>query len=566
MSFRRFPFQVGDTSPFERFNTRSQEDRNMFYDTTPIRRSYWNDLDTTTSHFDEPSWRNPPPFRNSTSMPGSPQTRHRNTTGSSWPEGSIPIKVVHEKSSKNSSSDCSDGQASSQGSGPSVNSEQSREPRVHHIPIMVEPRGDSNSSHISNKGNEHSKTNQSNVGTENMQNSVGSKLSQGKFSTKTHLNSEESIKPTTDDTSEDASHQPRVCHIPIMVEPRVEQSSHSPDKTTTKKTSPFQSFPPRSNSSSQPFEGPSFSTRKTESAPHLSEHKTPKKPTAKQNVGPHVSKVPININEPPQMKVNQTNPAEFALNQIAKVKNEMVGLKKQVEEFTGCFQDKQYRYLDEMLTQCMLKLDNIDTGGLDEIRKARKVAINEVQTCISLLESKITRKNSKSEDPNQAITQEAMDVCKQSEEVSVKSSNNIPSEKMEPNESIDKITDNTLQNTQCSEMTEENVHSGKEKGDEISEESKVATEGKMELPGVNNKKIKVEDKTEVKGQLVKRTEAEKMEIDTTETNHTEQTMEVENANNKHSQNLLTKGPEVQTDQDSSSDISKSAETQKEFQQ
>jgi len=46
-----------------------------------------------------------------------------------------------------------------------------------------------------------------------------------------------------------------------------------------------------------------------------------------------------------------------------------------VEQFKGTRQDKEYVYLDEMLTRNLLKLDTIDTNGKDSIRLARKEAI-----------------------------------------------------------------------------------------------------------------------------------------------------------------------------------------------
>lgn len=547
MSFRRFPFQVGDTSPFERFNTRSQEDRNMFYDTSPIRRSYWNDLDTDTRHFEEPTLRNPPIFRNSDSAPGSPKTGQR--ASSSWSTGSIPIKVVHEKSKKDNS-ESSNGQNCSQGSSPSTGSEPPREPRIHHIPIMVEPRGDSNTSHVVGNGSdEQFKAAHPNTRKENMQNFKASKHHQGNFSTKTHLNNDENIK-TTGESSENG-HQPRVCHIPIMVEPRIEQTFHSPEKTTPKKTSPFQGFPPRSNSASQPFEGPAFSTRKTESAPHLSEQKTPKKSAAKPASGPHVSKVPVNVCEPTPVKTNQINSAEYALNQISKVKNEMVELKKQIEEFSGSFQDKQYRYLDEMLTQCMLKLDNIDTGGLDEIRKARKIAINEVQTYISLLESKITRDRVKVVESS--TQEETVNICKESKD-SDKSTNNIPSE-------VEMNTESTQQTVPCLEMAEEEKMECA--GITEKEQSELTTEDKIELSEVNTENPKSE-----LNKLNTETKTETMEIETIENPHTEvmeiveiphkeQVMEVENSNNSISNHCSeSKELMIQTDKESVSDKSK----------
>lgn len=54
----------------------------------------------------------------------------------------------------------------------------------------------------------------------------------------------------------------------------------------------------------------------------------------------------------------------------------------------GSRQDKKYIYLDEMLTRELLKLDDIETEGRENVRQARKNAIKTIQNTISLLETK----------------------------------------------------------------------------------------------------------------------------------------------------------------------------------
>lgn len=61
-----------------------------------------------------------------------------------------------------------------------------------------------------------------------------------------------------------------------------------------------------------------------------------------------------------------------------------------VEQYSGNNrQDKEYVYLDEMLTRNLLKLDDIETEGKDDVRTARKEAIRQIQRCISQLENKV---------------------------------------------------------------------------------------------------------------------------------------------------------------------------------
>lgn len=78
-------------------------------------------------------------------------------------------------------------------------------------------------------------------------------------------------------------------------------------------------------------------------------------------------------------------------NLLRKIEDVLIEFKKYeilVNAFSGTSEDKQYRYLDEMLTRCMLQLDNVDTMGNESVRLARKNAIKKVQASIDLLETK----------------------------------------------------------------------------------------------------------------------------------------------------------------------------------
>lgn len=85
-------------------------------------------------------------------------------------------------------------------------------------------------------------------------------------------------------------------------------------------------------------------------------------------------------------------PAAVALTSIEKIQSiqrEVLALMDQVEQFTGTSRkDKQYKYLDEMLTQNLLKLDTIDTEGKENIKQARREAIKCINICIAALEKK----------------------------------------------------------------------------------------------------------------------------------------------------------------------------------
>ncbi|XP_012152482.1 BAG domain-containing protein starvin isoform X2 [Megachile rotundata] len=92
--------------------------------------------------------------------------------------------------------------------------------------------------------------------------------------------------------------------------------------------------------------------------------------------------------EPPPPKPKPTVPKD-PLERVALIQKEIDSLAEQVKQYNGNSRtDKQYIYLDEMLTRQLIKLDDIETEGRDNVRQARKNAIKTIQETIGLLESK----------------------------------------------------------------------------------------------------------------------------------------------------------------------------------
>lgn len=88
-------------------------------------------------------------------------------------------------------------------------------------------------------------------------------------------------------------------------------------------------------------------------------------------------------NKPP---VNPNDP----LYRVECVQKEVDELKTRIENFKGTSRkDKEYIYLDELLTRNLIKLDNIETEGKEEVRAARKNTIKSIQKYISDLENKV---------------------------------------------------------------------------------------------------------------------------------------------------------------------------------
>lgn len=87
--------------------------------------------------------------------------------------------------------------------------------------------------------------------------------------------------------------------------------------------------------------------------------------------------------------VPQSKPqTEDSIAKIQKIQSSVLELMDSVEKFDGKSR-KEYLYLDEMLTQNLLKLDTIDAEGKENIKQARREAIKCVNGLISVLEAKL---------------------------------------------------------------------------------------------------------------------------------------------------------------------------------
>lgn len=92
--------------------------------------------------------------------------------------------------------------------------------------------------------------------------------------------------------------------------------------------------------------------------------------------------------ETPNVKnVKKSSPAE---EKLRKIESEVSELLERVEKFSGGRKDKEYLFLDDLLTQKMCILDGIDSEGRDDIRKMRKDSIKTINRCLSLLDKRAT--------------------------------------------------------------------------------------------------------------------------------------------------------------------------------
>ncbi|KOB74632.1 BAG domain-containing protein Samui [Operophtera brumata] len=166
-----------------------------------------------------------------------------------------------------------------------------------------------------------------------------------------------------------------------------------PQPFTQQKVYPQTAFtrgasPQRSQSPKQPAAPQQVPVHHEHAAPHT---EAPSKPQPKQTPPP----------QPPQPQREQTPPqappkpcANDPITQILSIQTDVLNLMTEVENFTGSKKDKRYMFLDEMLTRNLIKLDNIETEGKENIRLARKEAIRCIQKCIAVLEAKAEKGSS----------------------------------------------------------------------------------------------------------------------------------------------------------------------------
>ena len=102
------------------------------------------------------------------------------------------------------------------------------------------------------------------------------------------------------------------------------------------------------------------------------------------NPAPSAAQILIPIPEAIEIK-RQDHPS---FNNLNKIMENVLDIKKQIDVFQGENTSKDYKFLDEMLTRKLLALDDIVTGGRDDVRQQRKESIEIINHCVSILESK----------------------------------------------------------------------------------------------------------------------------------------------------------------------------------
>ena len=77
------------------------------------------------------------------------------------------------------------------------------------------------------------------------------------------------------------------------------------------------------------------------------------------------------------------------LDEIESVLAKAKELIPRVQAFKGSKQEKEYLYLEEHLTRCILSLDLVETDGQEQLKSARRAAVKEILSIVNDLEARV---------------------------------------------------------------------------------------------------------------------------------------------------------------------------------
>jgi len=188
--------------------------------------------------------------------------------------------------------------------------------------------------------------------------------------------------------------------IPIQ---RVSSTYHVPPSARQQQPSPR---PAGSPSPTPPSNVHNIPIRRETTAPQPSpspqprkEYSAPPQPATKESSPVKKEASPPSPASTPPPPQKPLTAEERAFKIIDGVMSEVQGLEEKVNGFTGVKGTKEYRYLEEMLTRSLLKLDSVETGGHDNIRQARKKAVRMIEPALDLLELKAVANAQKTPTP-----------------------------------------------------------------------------------------------------------------------------------------------------------------------
>lgn len=183
------------------------------------------------------------------------------------------------------------------------------------------------------------------------------------------------------------SASPRRSESPIHVQ---HQQQNQPKKSSSGNAPPAAHNLKQSGSSERPIPVQHENVKRA-STPQR-QQTPPRQQPPQQSQPQQQQQVPTQQQQQPQTEEQNSTSAkqkaiEDSITKIQKIQQSVLELMGRVEKYDGSDR-KEYLFLDEMLTQNLLKLDNIDAEGKDNIKNARREAIKCINSLISLLEAK----------------------------------------------------------------------------------------------------------------------------------------------------------------------------------
>ena len=150
------------------------------------------------------------------------------------------------------------------------------------------------------------------------------------------------------------------------------------------------------------------------------------------------TQTPMQQSQPtPQQPQVQRDPK---MDKISEVQKSVDEYKAEVSQYKGGKgkKDRQFLYLDEMLTRALLKLDDIDPDGRDDVRQARRALIKDINSTISTLErqTSITETPSESQDTEPKPPSRKSSECEKTEENPSISRSQSPRKSISPAKNI----------------------------------------------------------------------------------------------------------------------------------
>lgn len=78
-----------------------------------------------------------------------------------------------------------------------------------------------------------------------------------------------------------------------------------------------------------------------------------------------------------------------SINNIRMIVRQAENINQSIQHFRGITKNAEYKFLEEVLIKLTLKLDAVESAGVDIIREERKNAIQYIQDLMKVLDSKL---------------------------------------------------------------------------------------------------------------------------------------------------------------------------------